>query len=62
VEIIKSITKGTPYEQILKEQQSKKVDLIVIASQGKTGILSHFIGNVAEKVLRGATCPVVLVK
>jgi nucleotide-binding universal stress UspA family protein len=62
IEIIPDITKGTPYQEILKEQQSKKIDLIVIASHGMTGILSHLMGSVAERVLRGAKCPVVLVK
>lgn len=62
VEIIPDVTKGTPYEEILKEQLSKKIDLIVIASHGRTGLLGHLMGSVAEKVLRGAKCPVVLVK
>ena len=62
VEIIPDVIKGTPYEEILKEQKAKKIDLIVIASHGMTGILSHLMGSVAEKVLRGANCPVVLVK
>ena len=62
VEVVSDVKKGTPYEEILKEQQSKKVDLIVIASHGKTGLLSHLIGSVAEKVARGAKCPVMLVR
>ncbi|HNT44351.1 MAG TPA: universal stress protein [Syntrophorhabdaceae bacterium] len=62
VEIAAYVTKGTPYEEILKEQQSRNIDLIVIASHGRTGILGHLIGSVAEKVVRAATCPVVLVK
>lgn len=62
VEIISDVIKGTPYEAILKEQQAKKIDLIVIASHGRTGIMGHLIGSVAEKVARGAKCPVILVK
>lgn len=62
VEIISDVIKGTPYEAILKEQQSKKIDLIVIASHGRGGLLGHLMGSVAEKVARGAKCPVVLVK
>ena len=62
VEVISDVKKGTPYEEILKEQQSKKMDLIVIASHGRTGLLSHLIGSVAEKVARGAKCPVMLVR
>jgi len=62
VKIISKVVKGTPYEAILKEQQSKKADLIVIASHGRTGLIGHLMGSVAEKVARGATCPVLLVK
>ncbi len=62
VEIIADIRRGAPYLEILEVQQEKKIDLIVIASHGKTGLLSHLIGSVAEKVVRGAKCPVLLVR
>jgi nucleotide-binding universal stress UspA family protein len=62
VEIIPVVRKGTPYEEILKEQQEKKIDLIVIASHGSTGLLHHLMGSVAAKVTKGAKCPVLLVK
>jgi len=62
VEIISRVAKGTPYEEILKEQQSRNIDLIVIASHGRTGIVGHLMGSVAEKVARGAECPVFLIK
>lgn len=61
----KSITfevkQGIAYEEILKEERAKKVDLIVIASHGKTGLLGHF-GSVADRVARGAKAPVLIVK
>jgi nucleotide-binding universal stress UspA family protein len=62
VEVIKEIRIGAPYQEILRNQEEKKVDLIVIASQGKTGLLSHLIGSVAERVVRNANCQVLLVK
>jgi len=62
VEIIPDIRKGTPYEEILKAQQEKKIDLIVIASHGNTGLLHHLMGSVAEKVTKSAKCPVLLVR
>jgi nucleotide-binding universal stress UspA family protein len=52
---------GDTYETILKEQQNKRIDLIVIASRGKKGLIHH-LGSVADKVMRGAKCPVLLVK
>jgi universal stress protein A len=62
VEIVSDVRKGTPYEEILNEEKAKKVDLIVIASHGKTGLVSYLMGSVAEKVARGAKGPVLLVR
>ena len=53
---------GIPYDEILKVQQEKGIDLIVMASHGKTGIVKNLIGSVTEKVVRGAKCPVIVIR
>ena len=62
VKIAFDIKRGFPAEVILSEQKAKKIDLIVIASHGRTGILKQMIGSVADKVVKGAACPVMVVK
>jgi universal stress protein A len=62
IEIIPIIRNGIPYEEILREADDKKVDLIVIASLGKTCIKKYFLGGVAQNVLKGSKCPVLLTK
>jgi len=62
VKIILDVKSGDPAEVILKEQKAKKIDLIVIASHGRSGIVRYLIGSVATKVAKSATCPVMLVK
>lgn len=62
IDLVFDVKSGTPYEEILKEQQERKADLIVIASHGRTGILKSLIGSVAERVMREAKCPVLLVR
>ncbi len=62
VEVTTDIRKGITYEEILKEEKSKGIDLIVIASLGRTGLAKYLIGSVARNVLRGSTCPVLLTK
>ena len=37
-------------------------DVIVMGTQGRTGLSRLLMGSVAEQVLRRATCPVVTVK
>jgi universal stress protein A len=56
------LKRGIPYDEILKEQGEKNIDLIVIASHGRTGIRRILIGSVAEKIMRSAQCPVMLVR
>lgn len=62
VDITFDIKSGRPDKTILNEQRKKKIDLIVIASHGRTGMMKYLMGSVAEKVLKGARCPVLLVK
>jgi universal stress protein A len=62
IDVAFDVKSGTPYEAILQEQQERKADLIVIASHGRTGILKSLIGSVAERVMREAKCPVLLVR
>jgi len=62
IKVIPDVRKGQPYEEILKEASERKVDLIVIASHGKTGLQKYFIGSVTEKVMKEAKCPVLLIR
>ena len=62
VDMVSDVRKGTPYQEILKEQEDKKIDLIVIATHGRTGLIDHLLGSVAEKVARHAKSSVFLVR
>jgi universal stress protein A len=62
VEVVTSIREGVPYEEILKEGKEQGIDLIVIASLGRSGIGKYLIGSVARNVLKGSKCPVLLTK
>jgi universal stress protein A len=62
VDMVYEVRSGEPYEEILSECSGKAMDVIVIASHGRTGVLSHLIGSVALKVAQHAKCPVLLVR
>jgi nucleotide-binding universal stress UspA family protein len=53
---------GLPIAQILKLADEERIDLIVIGSHGRTGFSRLLMGCVAEGVMRGAKCPVLIVK
>ncbi len=62
INVVFDVKTGNPSEIILSEQKAKKIDLIVIASHGKTGVLKQLMGSVSSKVLKGAKCAVMLIK
>jgi nucleotide-binding universal stress UspA family protein len=47
---------------ILAYAEEHAVDLIVIGHHGHGGLAHFFLGSVAEKVVRGAPCPVLTVR
>lgn len=61
------LEQGTPDSEILRVAQETGCDLIVMGTQGKMGVgqtvlPGRWVGSVAGKVLRSATCPVLTVK
>ncbi len=60
VRISANILDGQAADEIIKE--SKNYDLIVMGSLGRTGLSHLLIGSVAEKVVRLADCPVLVVR
>jgi universal stress protein A len=62
VQTTTNVRVGKPDEEILQEEKEKNIDLIVIASHGRTGFLQYMMGSVADRVSRGAKCEIMLVK
>ncbi|WP_423146250.1 universal stress protein [Rubrolithibacter danxiaensis] len=52
---------GNPIDEILITAEEWNADMIILGTHGRTGI-DHFIsGSVAEKVIRKADCPVLII-
>jgi nucleotide-binding universal stress UspA family protein len=49
---------GEPAQQIVQLATDERVDLIVMGTHGRTGVLRALMGSVAESVVRLAPCPV----
>lgn len=52
------VLKGTAADEILRVADEHNIDLIVIATRGRTGIDRLVFGSVAERVVRLSKCPV----
>ncbi len=56
------VLSGKPCEEIIKFQEHKNADLIVMGAKGVSEIESILLGNTADRVLRNAKCPVVVTR
>ncbi len=53
---------GDPSAEILNLAKQLSVNMIVMPSHGRKGLNRLFLGSVAERVLRGAHCPVLILR
>jgi universal stress protein A len=51
-----------PHKEIVRLARSKRVDLIVIGTHGRTGLARFFLDSVAARVVSTAPCPVLTVR
>jgi len=56
------IRRGVPFVEILKTAAELEVDMITIATHGRTGLQQMLFGSTAEKVVRKAPCPVLSIR
>lgn len=62
VPVATAVIQGTPYEEILDYADEHGIDLIVMGTHGRTGLRHFLLGSVAERVIRHAPVPVLLVR
>ena len=57
-----AVRKGSPAEMIIEAAAAEKGTVIAMATHGRSGVDRWLIGSVAEKILRGASNPLLLVR
>jgi nucleotide-binding universal stress UspA family protein len=62
VKIDYQVQSGNPYRSIIRELVKNPVDLIVMGSKGASGDKEVWVGSNAERMVRLAHCPVLVVK
>ena len=57
------LARGTDFADIIVRQAKRlRVSMIIMGSHGRTGLRRFLLGSVAERTLRYADCPVLIVK
>ena len=60
---VKSIVRvGRVWKEVVDLARAQGTDLIIVATHGYTGLKHALLGSVAEKVLRHAPCPALVVR
>lgn len=56
------VVAGEPASEILRHARTHGIDLVVVGTHGRTGLKHLVLGSVAERVVRQAPCPVLVVR
>jgi nucleotide-binding universal stress UspA family protein len=62
VPVYPHVVPGHAFEEIVSLARAFFCDLIIISTHGRTGVSRALIGSVAERVVRHAHCPVLVVR
>jgi nucleotide-binding universal stress UspA family protein len=60
--VFATVTEGDAAEEIIETADSTGCDLIAMATHGRSGVARLALGSVAERVIHGASLPVLLVR
>ena len=60
VDVRTLVVTGIPVREII--DASRKYDLIVMGTAGRAGVFLMLLGSVAQKVIRSASCPVLVIR
>jgi nucleotide-binding universal stress UspA family protein len=61
-DVVRSVETGAPFLEVIRYAREKEIDLIVIGTHGRSGLVHMLMGSVAEKIVRKAPCPVLTVR
>ncbi|ELY96942.1 UspA domain-containing protein [Natrialba chahannaoensis JCM 10990] len=62
IEATTTVENGVPHEVILEYADEHDIDMIVMGTQGRTGLDRVLVGSVTERVVRMAEMPIVTVR
>jgi nucleotide-binding universal stress UspA family protein len=62
IDVEEVVARGRPFVEIIRLAKEKSADLIVMATHSQTGIRHSHLGSTAERVVRKAPCPVMVIR
>lgn len=62
VDIERIVRRGDAATEILDVERNRNAILVVLGTKGRKGLERMFLGSVAEKIIRDASCPVLTIR
>lgn len=62
MEVVRQVCVGSPFVEITRYAKAHDIHLVVIGTHGRGAIAHMLLGSVAERVVRKAPCPVLVVR
>ena len=62
IEVKRTVREGHDFVEIIRFAKENEIDLIVMGTHGRGAVAHLLLGSVAEKVVRKAPCPVLVVR
>ena len=60
--VVREVRTGVVFMETIDYVRTHDIDLLVIGTHGRSGLMHVLMGSVAEKIVRKAPCPVLTVK
>ena len=60
--VVREVRVGTAFMEIIEYARETDIDMIVIGTHGRSGLMHVLMGSVAERIVRKGPCPVLTVK
>ena len=61
IKVTSMLLHGTPWQEIVRAAKVKKADLIIVGTHRRKGVQHALLGSVAEKIVRLASCSVLVI-
>ena len=61
-EVVTEVLVGRPFMEIIRYAREQAIDMIVLATHGRTGLTQVLMGSTAARVVRKAPCPVLTIR
>ncbi len=60
--VVRETRQGPPFLEIIRYAKENDIDMIVMGTHGRSGLVHMLLGSTAEKVVRKSPCPVLTIR